>query len=107
MLEAGKDVLVEKPIALRLDEADDLMRAAATRGCVLQVGHIERFNPAAEVLRRNARSPRFIEVHRLAAFSPRSLDIDVVLDLMIHDLDLVLTLDARSSSRSTRWGFPS
>jgi len=92
-LEAGKDVLLEKPISLRLDQADDLVALAATRGCVLQIGHIERFNPATAALLRHAPEPRFIEVHRLAAFSPRSLDVDVVLDLMIHDLDLVLTLD--------------
>jgi predicted dehydrogenase len=93
VLEAGKDVLVEKPIARSLDEADDLVALAAARGCVLQVGHIERFNPATEALLKNAPEPRFIEVHRLAVFSPRSLDVDVVLDLMIHDLDLVLALD--------------
>ena len=91
-LEAGKDVLVEKPMTTTLEEADDLIRAAESRGAVLQVGHIERFNPATEVLKRVPR-PRFIEVHRMGSFSPRSLDIDVVLDLMIHDLDIVLALD--------------
>jgi predicted dehydrogenase len=106
VLDAGKDLLVEKPIALRLDEADDLVARAATRGCVLQVGHVERFNPATEVLRRNAKEPRFIEVHRLAAFSPRSLDVDVVLDLMIHDLDLVLTLDASELVQVDAVGVP-
>ncbi len=92
-LEAGKDVLVEKPMAATLAEADDLVRVAAERGVLLQVGHIERFNPAVAFLRAHAARPRFIEVHRLASFSPRSLDIDVVLDLMIHDLDIVLWLD--------------
>ena len=92
-LEAGKDVLVEKPMASTLAEADDLVRVAAERGVLLQVGHIERFNPAVGFLRAHAARPRFIEVHRLASFSPRSLDIDVVLDLMIHDLDIVLWLD--------------
>jgi predicted dehydrogenase len=93
LLEAGKDVLVEKPITTTLEEADDLIRLAESRKAVLQVGHIERFNPAVEALKRHAVSPRFIEVHRLGSFSPRSLDIDVVLDLMIHDLDIVLALD--------------
>jgi len=106
VLEAGKDVLLEKPIALRLDEADDLVALAAARGCVLQVGHIERFNPAAEALRRNAPEPRFIEVHRLAVFTPRSLDVDVVLDLMIHDLDLVLTLDSSKLVQVDAVGIP-
>jgi predicted dehydrogenase len=106
VLEAGKDLLIEKPIALRLGEADDLVGIAAARGRVLQVGHIERFNPAAEVLRRNSPDPRFIEVHRLAAFSPRSLDVDVVLDLMIHDLDLVLTLDASELVQVDAVGVP-
>jgi predicted dehydrogenase len=106
VLEAGKDLLMEKPIALRLDEADDLVALAASRGRVLQVGHVERFNPAAEALRRNAPDPRFIEVHRLAAFSPRSLDVDVVLDLMIHDLDLVLTLDASELVQVDAVGVP-
>jgi predicted dehydrogenase len=106
VLEAGKDLLVEKPIALRLDEADDLVALAASRGCVLQVGHVERFNPATEALRRNAPEPRFIEVHRLAAFSPRSLDVDVVLDLMIHDLDLVLALDASELRQVDAVGVP-
>lgn len=92
-LDAGKAVLVEKPMTVTLAEADDLIAAAAAGGVVLQVGHIERFNPAVDVLREVAREPRFIEVHRLGAFSPRSLDVDVVLDLMIHDLDIVLALD--------------
>jgi predicted dehydrogenase len=106
VLEAGRDLLMEKPIALRLDQADDLVALAAARGCVLQVGHIERFNPATEALRRNAPEPRFIEVHRLATFSPRSLDVDVVLDLMIHDLDLVLTLDASELRQVDAVGVP-
>ncbi len=92
-LRAGKDVLVEKPIAASLGEADALVRLAEAEGLVLQVGLIERFNPAAEVLLREARRPRFIEVHRLGSFPGRSLDIDVVLDLMVHDLDLLLALD--------------
>ena len=93
VLEEGRHVLVEKPMASTLSEADDLIRVAGERGLVLQVGHIERFNPAVEVLRATVSRPRFIEVHRLGEFSPRSLDIDVVLDLMIHDLDILLSLD--------------
>lgn len=92
LLEAGRDVLVEKPIATTLDEADELVALASRLERVLQVGHTERFNPAAEAL-KGIGAPRFVEVHRLAPFSARSLDIDVVLDLMIHDLDLLLSLD--------------
>ena len=106
LLEAGKDVLVEKPIAATLAEADDLVRLAAERGRILQVGHVERFNPAADLLRAHARQPRFIEVHRLAPFTPRSLDIDVVLDLMIHDLDLVLSLDGSEAVQVEAVGVP-
>ncbi len=82
LLEAGKDVLVEKPMTTTIAEAEDLIRVAAERKAVLQVGHIERFNPAVDVLKATVSRPRFIEVHRLGSFSPRSLDIDVVLDLM-------------------------
>ncbi|HVR71422.1 MAG TPA: Gfo/Idh/MocA family oxidoreductase [Vicinamibacteria bacterium] len=92
-LRAGKDVLVEKPMAATLAEADDLIRVASERRALLQVGHIERFNPAVAVLGGQVTRPRFIEAHRLSPFSPRSLDVDVVLDLMIHDLDIVLWLD--------------
>lgn len=106
LLEAGKDVLVEKPIAVTLEEADDLVRVAEARRAVLQVGHVERFNPAAEALRDGVRDPRFIEVHRLAPFSPRSLDIDVVLDLMIHDLDILLSLDASEPVQIDAVGVP-
>jgi predicted dehydrogenase len=106
LLEAGKDVLVEKPITVTLEEADDLVRVADARRAVLQVGHVERFNPAAEVLRDGVREPRFIEVHRLASFSPRSLDIDVVLDLMIHDLDILLSLDASEPVQIDAVGVP-
>jgi predicted dehydrogenase len=105
-LDAGKDVLVEKPIATTLDEADDLIRTAEARGAILQVGHIERFNPAVEALRAHSREPRFIEVHRLGSFSPRSLDIDVVLDLMIHDLDIVLSLDGSEPVQVDAVGVP-
>ena len=104
-LEAGKDVLVEKPMATTLAEADEMIALAEARGAVLQVGHIERFNPAVEVLRR-VPEPRFVEVHRLGSFSPRSLDIDVVLDLMIHDLDLVLSLDGTEAVQVDAVGVP-
>ena len=106
VLEAGKDALVEKPMSSTLPEAEDLIRLARERGLVLQVGHIERFNPATDVLRANTRQPRFIEVHRLGSFSPRSLDIDVVLDLMIHDLDIVLSLDGSEAVQVDAVGVP-
>ena len=92
LLDASIAVLVEKPIACALEEADDMIRAAASSGAVLQVGHLERFNPAVIAARSIATSPRFFEAHRLSVFTPRSLDIDVVMDLMIHDLDIVLSL---------------
>ncbi len=91
-LEAGVPVLVEKPMARTLEEADQLIEAAADAGVVLAVGHTERFNPALAAARELITDPRFIEVHRLGAFPERSLDIDVVFDLMIHDLDVVLSL---------------
>jgi predicted dehydrogenase len=106
LIEAGKDVLVEKPIAASLVEADDLIQVAAQRGVTLQVGHIERFNPATDVLRAAAARPRFIEVHRLGSFSARSLDVDVVLDLMIHDLDIVLALDGSDPVQVDAVGVP-
>lgn len=91
-LREGVAVLVEKPIAGSLPEADDMMALAEKGGALLAVGHTERFNPAVAALRERARDPRFIEVHRLGTFPARSLDVDVVLDLMIHDIDLVLSL---------------
>ena len=92
LIEAGVHVLVEKPIAQTVAEADALIAAAKTAGVVLAVGHSERFNPAVAAARPHVKDPRFIEVHRLGTFPDRSLDIDVVLDLMIHDLDLILSL---------------
>ncbi len=91
-LEAGAGVLVEKPMVRSLEEADIMMAAAAKSGAVLAVGHTERFNPAVEAARPLLQDPRFIEVHRLGTFPERSLDIDVVFDLMIHDIDVVLSL---------------
>lgn len=90
LLERGIDVLVEKPIARDLASARLLVEIAARHGRILQVGHLERFNPAVTALKQIIRLPLFFEVHRLSLFSPRSLDVDVVLDLMIHDLDIVL-----------------
>jgi predicted dehydrogenase len=95
LLHAGLDVLVEKPIAPDLSSAQRLIDAAAESGRILQVGHLERFNPAVVELERRATLPLFFEVHRLNLFSPRSLDVDVVLDLMIHDVDIVLALARR------------
>jgi predicted dehydrogenase len=91
-LKAGVPVLVEKPMARTLEEADQLIEAAADAGVVLAVGHTERFNPALAAARPIITDPRFIEVHRLGTFPERSLDIDVVFDLMIHDLDVVLSV---------------
>lgn len=92
LLELGIDVLVEKPVANDLASARRMIGTAARCGRILQVGHLERFNPAVAALRKMVRNPLFFEVHRLSLFSPRSLDVDVVLDLMIHDLDIVLSL---------------
>jgi predicted dehydrogenase len=92
LLQSGIDVLIEKPIAPDLDAADRLIAAARTNGRILQVGHLERFNPVVIALEQAVTLPLFFEVHRMSMFSPRSLDVDVVLDLMIHDLDVVLSL---------------
>jgi len=88
--EHGVDVLVEKPIARTVAEAEDLIARAAAHGRILQVGHLERFNPGVVAAKALTRQPLFFEIHRLGVFSSRSLDVDVVFDLMIHDLDLVL-----------------
>ena len=92
LLAAGIDVRVEKPIAPDMDSAGRMVEAAERHGRILQVGHLERFNPAVVELERRATLPLFFEIHRLNVFSPRSLDVDVVLDLMIHDVDIVLAL---------------
>jgi predicted dehydrogenase len=89
-IDAGISVLVEKPLASSLDDADRLIEAAARRGVVLAAGHTERFNPAVVAALPLVSNPRFVEIHRLGTFPERSLDIDVVFDLMIHDLDLLL-----------------
>jgi len=92
LLEMGLDVLVEKPIAASLDEADELVRTAARCGRILQVGHLERFNPGLVAVMPMVKRPLYFEVHRLGVFTPRSLDVDVVYDVMIHDLDILLAL---------------
>src|SRR3954469_1566704 len=89
LLEAGVHVLVEKPISRTLEEADRMIEAAARGGATLMVGHLERFNPALVALRPHVRTPLYFEIHRVGQFTARSLDRDVVLDLMIHDLDVV------------------
>jgi len=91
LMEAGIDVLVEKPLAPSLAEADELVRIAQSFGRIGQAGHLERFNPAVRAALPLLTQPMFFEVHRLSVFTPRSLDVDVVLDLMIHDLDVVLS----------------
>jgi predicted dehydrogenase len=92
LLEHGIDVLAEKPIAPDLESADRLVAAAESHARILQVGHLERFNPAVIALEGRVTLPLFFEIHRLSVFSPRSLDVDVILDLMIHDIDIVLSL---------------
>lgn len=92
LLSEGKSVLVEKPITETVEQAEQLVKAADSNGLILQVGHLERFNPAVEAIESMISEPKFIEVQRLGSFSARSLDIDVVLDLMIHDLDIILAL---------------
>jgi predicted dehydrogenase len=92
LLRMGLDVLIEKPMATTTAEADDLLAAALRHGRILQVGHVERFNPAVIAVQPIVNRPLFFEVHRLGVFTPRSLDVDVIFDLMIHDLDILLAL---------------
>ena len=92
LLQLGIDVLVEKPMAASLAEADDLISAASRAGRILQVGHLERFNPGIVAVLPALNRPLYFEVHRLGVFTPRSLDVDVVYDVMIHDLDILLAL---------------
>lgn len=91
LLECGVDVLIEKPLGASLAEADELIKLATTYKRIAQTGHLERFNPAVRATIPLLTQPMFFEVHRLSVFTPRSLDVDVVLDLMIHDLDIVLS----------------
>jgi predicted dehydrogenase len=92
LLNSGAHVLVEKPLTVNLSEADRVVHAAAAHDRVLCVGHLERFNPALSAARTRIHDPRFMESHRLAIFKPRGTDVDVILDLMIHDLDIILSL---------------
>ncbi len=101
LLDAGLDLLVEKPLAAKIDEADDLIARADKGKRILQPGHLERFNPAVLTAQPRLIRPMFFESHRLSIFTPRALDVDVVLDLMIHDLDIVLTF-ANSPVREVR-----
>jgi len=106
LMEAGVDVLVEKPLAASLAEADELVQLAFTHKRVAQVGHLERFNPAVRATIPLLTQPMFFEVHRLSVFTPRSLDVDVVLDLMIHDLDIVLSFVNSSVKEVRAVGLP-
>jgi len=101
LLDAGLDLLVEKPLAATLGEADELVALAERKSRILQPGHLERFNPAVVAIEPKLHRPMFFEAHRLSVFTPRALDVDVVLDLMIHDLDIVLTF-ANSPVREVR-----
>src|SRR5436305_4957769 len=101
VIKSGVDVLVEKPIAATLEEADELVTLARQHKTIAQVGHLERFNPAVRATVPILTQPMFFEVHRLSVFTPRSLDVDVVLDLMIHDLDIVLAF-AKSTVKEVR-----
>ncbi|MBW2721302.1 MAG: Gfo/Idh/MocA family oxidoreductase [Deltaproteobacteria bacterium] len=92
LLEAGIHVLVEKPITATLEEADSLVQLAKANNLVLQVGHLERFNPAVVAAREYVQQPLFVESHRLASFTERGTEVDVILDLMIHDIDIILSL---------------
>jgi len=106
LMACGVDVLIEKPMAASLAEADEIVRAAREQGRLVQVGHLERFNPAVRAVRGLLNRPMFFEVHRLSVFTPRSLDVDVVLDLMIHDLDIVMSLVASPVREVRAVGLP-
>jgi predicted dehydrogenase len=103
---AGVDLLIEKPLAASLEDADQIAGLARRLGRVVQVGHLERFNPAVRAVRELLNRPMFFEVHRLSVFTPRSLDVDVVLDLMIHDLDIVLKLVGKPVREVRAVGLP-
>ncbi len=106
LLAAGLDVLVEKPLAANLAEADELLALAAREHRILAAGHLERFNPAVTAALSCLTRPMFYEAHRLSVFTPRSLDVDVVLDLMIHDLDILLTMAQSSVCEVRAVGLP-
>ena len=101
LMQSGVDVLIEKPLAASVAEADELIDFARQHGRIAQAGHLERFNPAVRATLPLLTQPMFFEVHRLSVFTPRSLDVDVILDLMIHDLDVVLAF-AKSPVKEIR-----
>ncbi len=105
-LENGKHVLVEKPFTSTLQQSDELIDLAETKGLTIAVGHLERFNPAVEYIQKYVEKPLFIEIQRLGSFSPRSLDVDVINDLMIHDLDIVLQWDRSGVAKINASGIP-
>jgi predicted dehydrogenase len=102
LMAAGIDLLIEKPLAASLADAYQIAELARGHGRIVQVGHLERFNPAVQAVRALLNHPMFFEVHRLSVFTPRSLDVDVVLDLMIHDLDVVMNLVGAGSGNGVR-----
>ena len=106
LMAAGVDLLIEKPLAASLADADEMVRLAGEHGRIVQVGHLERFNPAVRAVRKLLNRPMFFEVHRLSVFTPRALDVDVVLDLMIHDLDIVLSLTGQPVREVRAVGLP-
>jgi predicted dehydrogenase len=106
LLAAGLDLLIEKPLAGSLADADSILELARSHGRIVQAGHLERFNPAVTAARQHLHRPMFFEAHRLSIFTPRSLDVDVVLDLMIHDLDIVLSLVASPVREVRAVGLP-
>jgi predicted dehydrogenase len=106
LLSAGIDLLVEKPLAANLREADELIQIQERHRRILQPGHLERFNPAVLAVEPRLKRPMFFEAHRLSVFTPRALDVDVVLDLMIHDLDIVLTFAASPVREVRAVGLP-
>ena len=106
LLAAGLDLLIEKPLAASLADADRILDLSRRHGRIVQAGHLERFNPAVTAARQQLHQPMFFESHRLSVFTPRSLDVDVVLDLMIHDLDIVLSLVASPVREVRAVGLP-
>ncbi len=106
LLRAGLDILVEKPLAADLEEAEGLLELARAQGRVLQVGHLERFNPAIQAVADHTERPLFVEAHRLGPFPERATDVDVVRDLMIHDLDLIQRLVGEEPERVEAVGVP-
>ena len=105
-LEAGVHVLVEKPMAATLEEGRQMVDQAGRKGLVLHVGHVERFNPVGDLIRDRLSNPRYIECHRLAPFQPRGTDVDVVRDLMIHDVDLILSFGLGCINKVKAVGIP-